>query len=107
IFSNAGSLNGLFTVDAGQQLLGQGVNLVVSAITLFNAAAPTPTTTNTGAGNCVTLAGAPGNNTLSGFNIGNCTALAIAGSNVGTLAINNLSIPSTGGGLDLTGVATP
>src|SRR5512132_1221207 len=60
IFSNAGSLNGPFSLDAGQQLLGQGVNLVVSAITLFNAAAPTPTTTNT-AGNCVALAGAPGN----------------------------------------------
>ena len=112
IFSNAGSLNGLFTVDAGQQLLGQGVNLVVNipvlgSTTLFNSAAPTPTTTNTGAGNCVTLAGAPGNNTLSGFNIGNCTALAIQGANVGTLAISTLSINTTGGGLDLTGVATP
>src|SRR5207245_6948928 len=64
IFSNAGSLNGLFTVDAGQQLLGQGVSLVVNSITLFTAGAPRPTTTNT-ACNCVTLAGAPGNNTLS------------------------------------------
>src|SRR5213078_950223 len=63
IFSNAGSLSGLFTVDAGQQLLGSGVNLVVNAITLFTVQAPTPTTTN--AGNCVTLGGAPGNNTLS------------------------------------------
>ncbi len=33
----------------------------------------------------MTLAGAPGNNTLSGFNIGNCTpGTAIAGSNGGT-----------------------
>ncbi|HEY8189013.1 MAG TPA: hypothetical protein VIF64_23305, partial [Pyrinomonadaceae bacterium] len=107
IFSNAGSLNGLFTVDAGQQLLGQGVNLVVNAITLFTSAAPTPTTTNT-AGNCVTLAGAPGNNTVSGFNIGNCTGgIAIAGSNVGTLTVGTLSINTNGGGLDLTGVGTP
>ncbi|HEV7743377.1 MAG TPA: DUF4214 domain-containing protein [Pyrinomonadaceae bacterium] len=112
IFSNAASLSGLFTVDAGQQLLGQGVNLVVTiptlgSVTLFNSAAPTPTTTN-GAGNCVTLAGAPGNNTLSGFNIGSCSALAIAGSNVGTLAVNTMTINNTtGGGIDLTGVGGP
>jgi hypothetical protein len=106
IFSNAGSLNGLFTVDAGQQLLGQAVNLVVNSITLFTAAAPTPTTTNT-TGNCVTLSGAPGNNTLSGFNIGNCTGLALQGASVGTLTISSVSINTTGGGLDLTGVGTP
>jgi len=106
MFSNAGSLSGLFTVDAGQQLLGQGVNLVVNAITLFTAAAPTPTTSN-GAGNCVTLAGAPGNNTLSGFNIGNCSGVAIAGSNVGTLNVSTLSINTTGQGLDLTGSGNP
>ena len=107
IFSNAGSLNGPFSIDAGQQLLGQGVNLVVSAITLFNAAAPTPTTTNT-AGNCVTLAGAPGNNTLSGFNIGNCTGgTAITGANVGTLNVSTMTINTNGGALDLTGVGSP
>jgi hypothetical protein len=106
IFSNATPLNGPFSVDAGQQLLGQGVNLVVNAITLFSAAAPTPTTTN--AGSCVTLAGAPGNNTLSGFNIGNCTGgTAITGANVGTLNVSTLSINTNGGGLDLTGVGTP
>src|SRR6266550_2938856 len=106
IFSNGASLNGPFSVDAGQQLLGQGVNLVVSAITLFTATS-NPTTTNT-AGSCVALAGAPGNNTLSGFNIGTCSALAIQGANVGTLAISTLSINNTtGGGLDLTGVGAP
>jgi hypothetical protein len=107
IFSNAASLNGPFSVDAGQQLLGQGVNLVVSAITLFNAAGPTPTTTNT-AGSCVALAGAPGNNTLSGFNIGNCTGgTGITGANVGTLNVSTMSINTNGGALDLTGVGTP
>jgi hypothetical protein len=109
ILPNAASLNGQFSVDAGQQLLGSGVNLVVNAITLFTAAAPTPTTTNTTpATNCVTLGGAPGNNTLAGFNIGSCTALAIAGSNVGTLNVNTMTINNTtGGGVDLTGVGTP
>jgi hypothetical protein len=107
IFSNAASLNGPFSVDAGQQLLGQGVNLVVSAITLFNSAAPTPTTTNT-AGSCVALAGAPGNNTLSGFNIGNCTGgTAITGANVGTLNVSTMTINTNGGALDLTGVGAP
>jgi hypothetical protein len=107
IFSNAASLNGPFSVDAGQQLLGQGVNLVVSAITLFNSAAPTPTTTNT-AGSCVALAGAPGSNTLSGFNIGNCTGgTAITGANVGTLNVSTMTINTNGGALDLTGVGSP
>ena len=106
IFSGGGSLNGPFSVDAGQQLLGQGVNLVVSAITLFTATS-NPTTTNT-AGSCVALAGAPGNNTLSGFDIGNCTGgTAISGANVGTLSVSTLSINTNGGGLDLTGVSTP
>ncbi|HSS20394.1 MAG TPA: hypothetical protein VLL54_09995 [Pyrinomonadaceae bacterium] len=107
IFSNAASLNGAFSVDAGQQLLGQGVNLVVNAITLFSSAAPTPTTTNT-AGNCVALAGAPGNNTLSGFNIGNCTGgTGITGGNVGTLTVSSMTINTNGGALDLTGVGAP
>ncbi|MGH9871508.1 MAG: beta strand repeat-containing protein, partial [Pyrinomonadaceae bacterium] len=107
IFSNAASLNGPFSVDAGQQLLGQGVNLVVNAITLFSVAAPTPTTTNT-AGSCVALAGAPGNNTLSGFNIGNCTGgTAITGANVGTLNVSTMTINTNGGALDLTGVGAP
>jgi hypothetical protein len=103
IFSNASSLNGLFSLDNSQQLLGQGVNLVVNAITLFTAAAPTPTTTDT-TGNGVTLGNG---NTLSGFDIGNCSGTAILGTNVGTLTINNLSINTTGVGLDLTGVTTP
>ena len=112
IFSNAGSLSGLFTVDAGQQLLGQGVALVINipvlgSTTLFPAST-TPATTN-GAGNCVTLAGAPGNNTLSGFNIGNCTGgtAAIVGSNVGTLSVSTVSINTNVGAVDLTGVSTP
>ncbi|HSS22809.1 MAG TPA: hypothetical protein VLL54_22235 [Pyrinomonadaceae bacterium] len=106
IFSNGASLNGPFSVDAGQQLLGQGVNLVVNAITLFTAGAA-PTTTNT-AGSCVALAGAPGNNTLSGFNIGNCTGgTAITGANVGTLAVSTMTINTNGGALDLTGVGAP
>jgi hypothetical protein len=112
IFANAAALSGPFSVDAGQQLLGQGVNLVVNiptlgSVTLFTAAAPVPSTTN-GAGNCVTLAGAPGNNTLSGFNIGNCSTFGIQGANVGTLTVSTLSINNTtGGGLDLTGVGGP
>ena len=106
IFSNGASLNGPFSVDAGQQLLGQGVNLVVNAITLFTAGAA-PTTTNT-AGSCVALAGAPGNNTLSGFNLGNCTGgTAITGANVGTLNVSTMTINTNGGALDLTGVGAP
>ncbi|HEV7684120.1 MAG TPA: hypothetical protein VGO68_18460, partial [Pyrinomonadaceae bacterium] len=112
IFSSGSSLVGLFTVDAGQQLLGSGVNLVVNiptlgAVTLFTGTAPTPAINN-GVGNCVTLAGAPGNNTLSGFNISTCNGFGIQGANVGTLAISTLSINNTiGGGLDLTGVGAP
>src|ERR1043166_6325598 len=106
IFSGGGSLNGPFTVEAGQQLLGQGVNLVVNTITLFTATS-NPTTTNT-AGSCVSLSGAPGNNILSGFDIGNCTGgTAITGANVGTLNVSTMTINTNGGALDLTGVGAP
>lgn len=103
IFSGGGSLNGLFTLDNSQQLLGQGVNLVVNAITLFTATS-NPTTTDT-TGNGVTLANG---NTLRGFDIGNCSGTAISGAaSVGTLTINTLSINTTGAGIDLTATGNP
>lgn len=102
VFSNAGTLNGAFTLDNSQQLLGQGVNLVANSITLFTAGS-TPVIANTG-GDAVTLASG---NTLSGFNIGNTSGKAIVGTSVGTLNVSNISINTTGAGLDLTGVSTP
>jgi hypothetical protein len=104
IFSNAGNLDGTFSLDNSQQLLGQGVALTVNAINLFSASTLPTLIASAAASNGVTLANG---NTVRGFNIGNCTGTAILGVNVGTLTINTLSINTTGAGLDLTGVATP
>jgi hypothetical protein len=107
VFSNAGTLNGSFTLNDSQQLLGQGVNLVANGITLFMAGS-TPTIGNTG-GDAVTLGLG---NTLSGFNVGTTSGTAVKGTSVGTLSISNVSINTSGtggngGGLNLTGVSSP
>ncbi|HWN98255.1 MAG TPA: Ig-like domain-containing protein, partial [Blastocatellia bacterium] len=105
VYFNASTLNGAITLDPGQQLIGQGVALVVNAITLI-VAGSTPTIQNT-TGNAVTLGTPAGNNILAGFNIGNTSGVAITGANVGTLNISTVSINTTGAGLDLTGVGSP
>ncbi|MBD0369759.1 MAG: DUF11 domain-containing protein [Pyrinomonadaceae bacterium] len=107
VFSSGNTLNGPFTLDNSQQLLGQGVALQLTLggtpTTLFNAST-TPTIASSASGNAVTLGTG---NTLNGFNIGTTSGFAISGSNVGTLSVSNVSINTTGGGLDLTGVSTP
>jgi uncharacterized repeat protein (TIGR01451 family) len=102
IFSDTANskLNGLFSLDNGQALLGQGVALVVNPnntgnITLFSAgSAPTITDSS---GNGVTLAQ---NNTLAGFIVGDTSAIDIANtttSSVGTLNISSVTLNGTGG----------
>ncbi|MGH9929338.1 MAG: beta strand repeat-containing protein, partial [Pyrinomonadaceae bacterium] len=103
IFTGAGNYTGGITLTNGEQVTGNGVALVVNTFTL-RAAGSRPTVVN-GAGNGLTLALG---NTLSGFNFGNCTGgVAVTGTSVGTLTMNNMLINTNGGALDLTGVATP
>src|SRR6266567_2420525 len=96
VFSSGSNLNGAFTLDNGQQLLGQGVALVVSSITLFSAGSA-PTITNTG-GNAVTLNSANGTNALSGLTVGNSSGIAVTGTNFGTLTVNTAAINNTNPG---------
>jgi len=56
IFSNAGNLDGPFSLDNSQQLLGQGVALTVNAINLFSASTLPTLIDTTAATNGVTLA---------------------------------------------------
>ncbi|MCX6982630.1 MAG: cadherin-like domain-containing protein [Verrucomicrobia bacterium] len=102
VYSNASPLNGPFTLENGQQLIGNGVALVVNAATLRSAGV-SPSITNSG-GDAVTLGQ---NNTLAGFNVGNTSGKAIVGGNVGTLTVGTVGINTTGAGMDLTGTASP
>ena len=102
VFTDAGAnpkLNGNVILENSQQLLGQGVALVVNTLTLFPAGAA-PTLTNS-AGDVVTLASG---NTVRGLIIGNHpSGTGIIGSNVGALTINAVTINGTGRIADLTG----
>jgi hypothetical protein len=103
IFTGGGNYTGGITLLNNEQVIGNGVPLVVNTITL-RAAGSRPTVVN-GAGNGITLGSA---NTLSGFNFGACSGFAIQGTSVGTLTVGTMLINNTSGGaLDLTGVGTP
>ncbi|HEY6167229.1 MAG TPA: hypothetical protein VI454_04260, partial [Verrucomicrobiae bacterium] len=102
IFTGGSNYTGGITLLNGEQVIGNGVPLIVAGFTL-RAAGSRPTVIDA-AGNGLNLAQ---NNTLSGFNFGNCSGFAIQGTNVGTLAANNMAINTTGGGVDLTGSSNP
>jgi hypothetical protein len=103
IFTGGGNYTGGITLLNNEQVIGNGVALVVNTITL-RAAGARPTVVNAG-GAGMTLAQ---NNTLTGFNFGASTGFSITGTSVGTLTVNNMLINNTSGGaLDLTGVGTP
>ncbi len=98
-------LNGNFSLETGQQLLGQGVALVVSAITLF-AAGAAPTITNT-TGDAITLNNTTGTNTVRGLIVGDTSGIDINGTNFGTLTLNSVTLNGTGRPLSLnTGAVT-
>jgi hypothetical protein len=97
IFTGGGNYTGGVTLQAGEQVIGNGVALVVNTFTL-RAAGSRPTVVNAG-GNGFTLGS---NNTLGGFNFGNCSGFAMQGAAVGTLTVSTMLINSTGGALDIT-----
>ncbi|HYF65322.1 MAG TPA: Ig-like domain-containing protein, partial [Herpetosiphonaceae bacterium] len=88
IFLHTGSGNyGAITLKNGQQLIGRGVDLIVSGFTLL-AAGTAPTIS--AAGTLVTLAQ---NNTVRGMNINSQAAgLGISGTNFGTATINTVAM---------------
>jgi hypothetical protein len=81
------------TLKDNQQLIGEGVALVVSSVTILPAGNP-PTIANT-AGNAVTLASG---NTIRGLNISDTpSGHGIKGNTVGTATVNNVLISGAGG----------
>ncbi len=129
VFEGNAVYSGGLALESGQQLLGQGVDLVVLGQTLV-AAGSRPTLTRAG-GPCLTLAA--GGDTIRGLNLDNSSGEGVSGSalsgayvleamaitrNAGdgvnfanggaaTLAMNDLSIETTasGRGLAVTGIA--
>jgi hypothetical protein len=97
IFTGGGNYTTGIQLENNEQLIGNGVALVVNTFTL-RAAGTRPTITN-GSGNGVTLASG---NTLSGFNVGDTSAVDISGTSFGTLTANNITLSGTGRPLSLT-----
>lgn len=98
---DTGAANG-FTLDADEQLLGEGVALVLDGTTIVPVGAP-PLLTNEVAtvGRGVTLA-ASGTDTVRGLTIGNTAGAKIFGNTFGTLATDTITLNGTGQALDLT-----
>ena len=87
------------TLENGQQLIGNGVDLVAATFTLRTGSlAQRPTLTN-GTGNIITLAS---NNTVRGLNTGDSSGIDIIGSSFGTFTTDNIAIGGTGRPLSLT-----
>ncbi len=98
-----GSYTSPIALEAGQQLIGQGIpaNLTVTAngqtITLLTAG--TSPTLGSASGNTVALSTG---NTLRGLTLGNGPGAALFGSTFGTVTISELGINTTGQALSLT-----
>ncbi|MDJ0976044.1 MAG: Ig-like domain-containing protein [Planctomycetota bacterium] len=91
LYGSATDYAGNLTLLADQQLIGQGVALIVQTQTLVPAGT-TPTLAAT-SGNAVTLAT---NNTVRGLDITNTSGTGIFGTNVGSPTIDTVSLDTTG-----------
>lgn len=99
LFGGGPVYSGGIELEANQQLVGQGVNLVVGGFTLATATSR-PTIEN-GAGNAVDLATG---NSIRGLDLGLATGKGIAGTSFGTLNVSDVAITNPGGAaLDLSG----
>ncbi|MEP7148788.1 MAG: Ig-like domain repeat protein [Acidobacteriota bacterium] len=110
IFLYSGSYTGGLTLLANQRLIGQGATASLSTITGLTPPAGSDALPATGGSRpAVTTSAVSTNgvnvgsgNTLRGFNIGNTTAVDIAGTGVGTLTIADMDLGGTGRLLNLT-----
>jgi uncharacterized repeat protein (TIGR01451 family) len=99
LFQGSGAYTTGITLENGQQLIGNGVDLVISTFTLRTGSlAERPTMTN-GTGHIITLAQ---NNTVRGLNTGDTTNIDIIGNAFGTFTADNIAIGGTGRPLSLT-----
>lgn len=99
VFAGSGSYPVGIVLQDDQRLIGEGVALVVNGTALVPAGAP-PTITCAG-GNCLTLAA---DNTLHGLIVAHAGAggTKIAGSNFGTLNVDEVTLNGSGRALGLT-----
>lgn len=87
------------TLEAGQQLIGNGVDLVVSTFTLRTGSLAQRPTLSNATGHIIVLAS---NNTVRGLNTGDTTNIDITGTSFGTFTADNIAIGGTGRPLSLT-----
>ena len=92
LYFYAGTYTGGLALEAGQHLIGEGSNLVVSGVTL-KTAGTRPTFSHT-TGSTITLASG---NEVRGLNVTNSGGSGITGSGVGTLAMGDFDVTVTGG----------
>lgn len=96
VHTGSGTTGDGILLEAGQDLIGEGVALMVGTETLL--AAGSRPTLSASSGNAIDLAT---DNTIRGLDIGATTGTAFAGSGVGTLTISDAAIGSGGGAFDI------
>src|SRR5262249_58859076 len=114
VYSGSGAYTEGVTLRNSQLLIGQGAGasiVTISGITLApfsntlpsTGGTPPSLTTSAASTNAITLGSG---NTVRGLNVGNKTGSGIAGTNFGTLTLNEVNITGTGQALNLnTGTA--
>lgn len=98
--TGAAYTGGLF-LEANQQLIGESAGLILSGQVIVPAGGGKPRIANSGAVGVTLSSG----NTVRGLAIETTSADGIAGGSVGSLSISEVSVTSTGGGVDLAGGA--
>ena len=99
VFDGTGTTAGPIALENNQQLIGQGVDLVVGGQTLVSAT-NRPTIDNAGGGNAISLAGG---NTVRGLDVSASGGGGIVGSSASTLLISDVSVATTNGvGVNIT-----
>jgi hypothetical protein len=109
IYESAASYAGPLVLLNGQKVIGQDATSSLSALSGLTPPADSPPlpVTNSGnallvnivsAGNGITLAQ---NNAIHGLRVGNSTGTGIAGASVGTLAVSDVTVNTTGAALSL------
>jgi uncharacterized repeat protein (TIGR01451 family) len=109
IYESAASYTGPLVLLNGQKVIGQDATSSLSALSGLTPPADSPPlpATNSGnallvnivsAGNGITLAQ---NNAIHGLRVGNTTGTGIAGASVGTLAVSDVTVNTTGPALSL------
>ena len=109
IHESAASYTGPLVLLNGQKVIGQDATSSLSALSGLTPPADSPPlpATNSGnallvnlvsAGNGITLAQ---NNAIHGLRVGNTTGTGIAGASVGTLAVSDVTVNTTGAALSL------